>query len=66
MLLSRPELLEFIRNLAVVSAIKFFAARADSFALHAVAEVGTFVGVFVAQRGRAPSGATRSGDSHPI
>jgi hypothetical protein len=35
-------LLEFIRNLAVVSAIKFFATRADSWILHIVAEVGTF------------------------
>jgi hypothetical protein len=35
-------LLEFIRNIAVVSAIKFFATRADSIALHVVAEVGAF------------------------
>jgi hypothetical protein len=41
-------LLELIRNLTVVSAIKFFATRADSWALNLVAEVGTFlIGVTV-------------------
>jgi hypothetical protein len=33
-------LLEFIRNIAVVGAIKFFATRADSLPLHVVAEIG--------------------------
>jgi hypothetical protein len=32
--------LELIRNLAVVSAVKFFATKAESMVLHAVAEVG--------------------------
>lgn len=35
-------ILEVVRNLAVVSAIKFFATRADSLALHVVAEIGMF------------------------
>jgi hypothetical protein len=34
--------LEFIRNVAVVSAIKFFATRAESVPLHIVAEIGKF------------------------
>ena len=36
-------ILEFIRNLTVVSAIKFFATRADSWALNLVAEFGMFL-----------------------
>jgi hypothetical protein len=34
--------LEFIRNVAVVGAIKFFATRAESVPLHTVAEIGKF------------------------
>jgi hypothetical protein len=36
-------ILEFIRNIAVVSAIKFFATRADSWVLNLFAEFGMFL-----------------------
>jgi hypothetical protein len=47
-------LLELIRNLAVVSAVKFFATRADSTVLHLIAEVGMMavaltVGTYIAR-----------------
>jgi hypothetical protein len=36
-------ILEFIRNVAVISAIKFFATRAESWALHLVGNIGMFL-----------------------